>query len=98
MRIQGEIVKKRAYKNDGDPNQNSILFIKVQDEIKVNGDRLKIIPMISSDPAWNVGDPINAVGKIQFQRVRTFFGRLSFSPIPVFIPTKFKNSKRINVS
>lgn len=88
MRIQGQIVHKRPYQKSSKRNKY-ILILKVHEGVMVNGLIIHTIPVISSDEKINyrIGDYIDITGKIRYQRIVTTLGNLSFSPIPVMIPT-----------
>jgi hypothetical protein len=85
MRIRGEIVRKRPYSKSGN-RSNYLLFLRVHDGVMVNGLRIHYIPVvISNEMNFSLGGHVDITGKIQFQRIITPSGTLSFSPIPVLI-------------
>ncbi|MFC4769748.1 hypothetical protein [Effusibacillus consociatus] len=87
MKISGKIVKKRTYIDNEDRNINCITFLELDKGITVNGDRIKIIPLLSEETMvpQNVGDNIEVDGEIIFKKIFTMFGNLSSSPIPTLM-------------
>ena len=85
MRIQGEIVRKRLYYQNGNIN-NYLLFLRIHDGVMVNGLRIHYIPALTSNKMnFRLGQQVDIKGKIKLQRLITPSGTLSFSPIPVMI-------------
>jgi hypothetical protein len=87
LRIRGEIFKKRTYPKLLYNNINCISFLEVEHGIQVEGDHIKIIPILSeeSDVSLLVGEIVEIEGEIKWKRIITSSGKLSFSPIPVFM-------------
>jgi len=87
MIISGKIVKKRTYFDHEDVNINCIAFLELERGIVVNGDRLKIIPILSQESMvpQMVGESIEIDGDIVFKKIVTAFGSVSTSPIPTLI-------------
>ncbi|MES0857604.1 hypothetical protein ABS784_15520 [Geobacillus sp. G4] len=89
MRVAGTIVKKRSYFDSEDKNINCILFIESDEEIVVNGDKIKIIPVLARGSAVsrNEGEHIEVDGEVVFKKIKTSLGHLSFCPIPAIKAT-----------
>ncbi|USK36610.1 hypothetical protein LIT25_28110 (plasmid) [Bacillus sp. F19] len=87
MRIKGEIYKKRSYKSSGLYHSTYITFIRVHQGIMINGENIIIIPILSDEMhRYEVGEHIDLNGRIEFKRIITSTGDLSFLPVPVIIP------------
>lgn len=91
MNIVGEVFKKRPYANEENQNMSWLLFLNVYDGIVLGGDRINTIPMIISNEGSNyqVGDRVEIKGEIEYRRITTPAGNLSFSHIPVIIPKTY---------
>jgi hypothetical protein len=84
MKIKGDIYKKRAYVDREKPNVTVILFIELEEKIDVNGEAIRIIPILSSFPSsYSVGEQIEVSGEVRYESIWTSTGQRSFSPIPV---------------
>ncbi|MED4226330.1 hypothetical protein [Neobacillus cucumis] len=87
MRIRGKIFKKRPYPKLLYNNINCISFLEVEHGIQVEGDHIKIIPILSEESYVSplVGEKVEIEGELKWRRIITSSGKLSFSPIPVFM-------------
>ncbi|MEW9673707.1 hypothetical protein [Ammoniphilus sp. 3BR4] len=85
MRVQGKIFKKRPYLNSENKNINCIAFMEMSDGVEINGDHVKIIPILINDAELKhiVGENIEVDGEIRFERILTMTGIRSLHPIPV---------------
>jgi hypothetical protein len=84
MKIKGVIYKKRAYVDREKPNVTVILFIELEEKIDVNGEAIRIIPILSSYPSsYRVGEQIEVSGEVRYESIWTSTGQRSLSPIPV---------------
>ncbi len=84
MKIKGVIYKKRVYVDREKPNVTTILFIELEEKIDINGETIRIIPILSSNPSsYRVGEQIEVNGEVRFECIWTSTGKLSFSQIPV---------------
>ena len=89
MKIRGVICKKRSYRDNDKKKVTDIIFIEVAEKIKINGDLIKIIPIISDHPSsYCIGEEIEVNRKVRLESILTYGGIRSFSPIPV-IRTSF---------
>lgn len=90
MRVTGKIVRKRAYFDTEDRNINCIAFIEVDDGLLVNGDKIKIIPILSDDSRipQTIGESVLVEGDIVFKRIVTSSGKRNSSPVPILQPNK----------
>lgn len=88
MNVKGEIFKKRSYENTEDRSVNCLLFINVCEGVMIDGNRVNTLPMLVSDEGmdYKIGDTIEVKGTIEFRRLITSSGKLSFYPLPVIIP------------
>lgn len=89
MKIKGKIVKKRPYFDNEDKTINCITFLEVENGIIVNGETIKIIPILSTDSAMTkaVGEDIEVEGEIEYKRIFTSSGKRCLSPIPTLRST-----------
>ncbi|MEW9673451.1 hypothetical protein [Ammoniphilus sp. 3BR4] len=84
MKFKGVIYKKRAYVDREKPNVTDILFIELEEKIDVNGETIRIIPILSYKPSsYRVGEQVEVNGEVRFESILTSTGKRSFSPIPV---------------
>ncbi|GAB7386215.1 hypothetical protein BSNK01_00500 [Bacillaceae bacterium] len=85
MKIRGKIVKKRPYVDIEEKDINCITFVDVEDGIDVNGDKIKIIPILSDDSKipQQIGESVEVDGKIEFKKIVTPSGKRNLSPVPV---------------
>lgn len=89
MKVKGKIVRKRPYFDDEDHSINCITFLEIENAIMVNGEPIKIIPILCQDSVLtqSVGENIEIEGEISFKRICTASGKRSLSPIPTLIST-----------
>ncbi|MDQ1005295.1 hypothetical protein QFZ28_005873 [Neobacillus niacini] len=91
MRIRGKIYNKRSYIDDYKQNKTSILFVELEEKLKVNGEMIKFIPMICAGLSdFSIGEKVEVDGIVRFESIKTLKGNLSFSPIPVIRPLSGK--------
>ncbi|GAX89965.1 hypothetical protein [Effusibacillus lacus] len=90
MKITGKIVRKRAYFDSEDTNVNCIAFIEIDDGVLVNGDKIKIIPMLSdgSQIPQDIGESVEIEGEIVFKQIFTSSGKRNSSPVPILQPSR----------
>ena len=88
MNIIGEVFKKRLYQDWENGTINFILFMNIYEGIMIKGDRVSTIPMLIADEIidYKIGDKIKIKGTVEFRRIITPSGKLSFSPLPIIIP------------
>ncbi|MFB9761243.1 hypothetical protein [Ectobacillus funiculus] len=88
MNIIGEVFKKRLYQDWENGTINFIFFMNVYEGVMIKGDRVSTIPMLIADEIidYKIGDKIKIEGIIEFRRIITPSGKLSFSPLPIIIP------------
>jgi hypothetical protein len=85
--IKGKVYNKRPYVDKHKQNVTNILFIEIEKAIQINGDMIKLIPILSQFSAnYCVGEQIEADGEIKFENITTPTGKPCFLPIPVLIP------------
>lgn len=87
MKIRGEVFKQRPYPKLWYNNNNCIFFLEAEHGVQVGEDRIKILPILSEELEVSllVGERVEIEGEIQWKRIITPSGKLSFSPIPVFM-------------
>lgn len=91
MKISGKIYNKRTYIDDYSQTITSILFVELEEMIKVNGEMIKFIPMICGSLSdYCIGEKIEVDGIISFESIKTLKGIRSYSPIPVIRPLSRK--------
>ncbi|MBK5463519.1 hypothetical protein [Peribacillus sp. TH27] len=85
MIVEGDIYRKRDY-IDYDPFFNYIIFLELKVNIEINGDNIKILPVICnrSRIRYKVGDSIKLQGRLLFKKISTSMGTRCVSPVPVF--------------
>ena len=88
MNIIGKVFKKRLYQDWENGTINFILFMNVSEGIMIKGGRVSTIPMLIADEIidYKIGDKIKIKGTVEFRRIITPSGKLSFSPLPIIIP------------
>ena len=88
MNIIGEVFKKRLYQDWENGTINFIFFMNVYEGVMIKGDRVSTIPMLIADEIidYKIGDTIKIKGTVEFRRIITPSGKLSFSPLPIIIP------------
>jgi hypothetical protein len=86
MKIRGEIYNKRSYQDPLRQNKMNILFVEVEEAVQVNGDMIKVLPIVSEQSFidYSVGEKIEADGEIKFESIVTITGKRCFLPVPVF--------------
>jgi hypothetical protein len=92
MKIRGKIYNKRSYQES--LKQIHILFVEVDEAVQVNGEMIKLLPILSERSIIDfcIGEKIEADGDIQFEKIVTKIGKRSFQPIPVFQTNTTKKS------
>lgn len=90
MKMKGKIVRTRPYFDIEYKNVNAIMFLELETGIELNGDRIKIIPILSEDSmlAQEVGESVEVEGEIVFRRILTASGKRNSSPIPTLLPER----------
>ncbi|WP_018133458.1 hypothetical protein [Effusibacillus pohliae] len=90
MKITGKIVRKRAYFDTDDRTINCIAFLEIDDGLLVNGDKIKIIPVLGEDSLipQASGENVEIEGEIVFKQIVTSSGKRNSSPIPILQPTR----------
>ncbi|BCJ86364.1 hypothetical protein [Effusibacillus dendaii] len=90
MKLTGRIVRKRAYFDSEDRNINCITFLEIDDGVVVNGDKIKIIPILSEDSQipQAVGESVEVEGEIQFKQIVTSSGKRNSSLMPILQPNR----------
>ncbi|MFC4769281.1 hypothetical protein [Effusibacillus consociatus] len=90
MRVTGKIVRKRAYFDTTDRDINCIAFIEIDDGIFVNGDKIKIIPILGEESRipQSIGENIAVEGEIVFKQIVTSSGKRNSSPVPILQPKR----------
>jgi hypothetical protein len=88
LNIIGEVFKKRLYQDWENGTINFIFFMNVYEGVMIKGDRVSTIPMLIADEIidYMIGDKIKIKGIVEFRRIITPSGKLSFSPLPIIIP------------
>ena len=87
MKIKGKVYNKRPYIDKQKQNVKNILFIEIEKAIQINGDVIKLIPILSQSSAnYSVGEQIEVDGEIKLEHIMTPTGKPCFLPIPVLIP------------
>jgi hypothetical protein len=89
MKIKGKIVRKRPYFDHEDGSVNCITFLEVENAIIINGESIKIIPILCTDSTMTkaVGENIEVEGEIEYKRIFTSSGKRCLSPIPTLRST-----------
>lgn len=84
MKVSGKIVRKRAYFDSEDVNVDSIVFLEIDNGIEVNGDKIKIIPVLAEEILipQKVGDNVELEGEIIYREIITPSGKKNSSPVP----------------
>lgn len=84
MKIKGKIVKKRPYTDAEIRNVNCITFLEIDDGLVVNGDTVKILPILSHEQMipQKVGEVIEVDGDMIYKQIITSSGKRSMSAIP----------------
>jgi hypothetical protein len=84
MKVKGKIVRKRPYFDHEDGSINCITFLEVENAITINGEAIKIIPILCTESSLtqNVGDNVEVEGEIEYKRIFTSSGKRCLSPIP----------------
>lgn len=92
MKVSGKIVRKRAYFDSEDVNINCITFLEIDDGIMVNGDKIKIIPILSEDSLipQTIGENVEVEGEIVFKQIVTSSGKRNSSPMPILQPKRIE--------
>lgn len=92
MKLKGKIVRTRPYFDEEYRNVNAIMFLELDSGIELNGDRIKIIPILSEETMLpqEVGASIEVEGEIVFRRILTASGKRNASPIPTLMPERIR--------
>jgi len=90
MRIKGKIFKKRSYIDNDFSDVNCIAFVEIDNGINVDGDTIRIIPILCdrSSISKGVGESIEVEGNIEFKSITTRSGKRNLSPVPVLRLTR----------
>lgn len=90
MKVKGKIVRTRPYFDLEYRNVNAIMFLELDAGIELNGDRIKIIPILSEESTLSqeVGESIEVEGEIVFRQILTASGKRNSSPIPTLVPER----------
>lgn len=88
LKVKGRIVKRRPYMDWEEVESDCLAVMEMDEGTIVNGDKLKIISLLSGDSMIPEGDgePVEVIGEIEFKRIITPTGERNFSPIPVLKP------------
>lgn len=102
MWVRGKVFKQRRYIDSKYSRIKSILFITMEEAISVNGEKIKVIPILTEDPYnhHEIGENIDVDGEIEYLNILTPLGQRSIHPIPVLRPyrnRKYKSSMKVIV-
>lgn len=85
MKITGIVFRKRSYRDYEYAYMGCITFLEIQNEVHINGERLKIIPLLSRNPdlTGEVGEWMEVDGDLEMKRILALNGNRNLLPIPV---------------
>ncbi|MEW9673765.1 hypothetical protein [Ammoniphilus sp. 3BR4] len=94
MKIKGKLFKKRHYHDLEFKKINCLSFLEIDNVVKVDGDRIKVIPVLSEESAIspNLGVSVEIDGEIEWKQIVTPMGNLISLPMPVL---RLENIKKI---
>lgn len=90
MKVKGKIVRRRPYLDNEYRNVISILFLELESGIELNGDQIKIIPILSEESmsSEDIGENVEVEGEIVFRQILTASGKRNSSPVPTLLPER----------